>query len=60
MMLFAMSCSTLAALPSRGAYLRWMLVAIMLAAIVLYRPQGLIRERSRVSDFMPKEDSRTD
>jgi branched-chain amino acid transport system permease protein len=45
-------------LPSRGAYLRWMLVAIMLAAIVLYRPQGLIRERARVSDFMPKEDSR--
>ena len=26
-------------LPSRGAYLRWMLVAIMLAAIVLYRPE---------------------
>jgi branched-chain amino acid transport system permease protein len=43
-------------LPSRGAYLRWMLVAIMLAAIVLYRPEGLIRERKRVSDFMPKED----
>jgi branched-chain amino acid transport system permease protein len=45
-------------LPSRGAYLRWMLVAIMLAAIVLYRPEGLIRERKRVSDFMPEEDSR--
>ena len=45
-------------LPSRGAYLRWMLVAILLAAIVLFRPQGLIRERSRVSDFMPEEDSR--
>ena len=45
-------------LPSRGAYLRWMLVAILLAAIVLYRPQGLIRERSRVSDFMPEEESR--
>jgi branched-chain amino acid transport system permease protein len=45
-------------LPSRGAYLRWMLVAIMLAAIVLYRPQGLIRERERVSDFMPEEDRR--
>ena len=45
-------------LPSRSAYLRWMLVAILLAAIVLYRPQGLIRERKRVSDFMPEEDRR--
>ena len=45
-------------LPSRSAYLRWMLVAILLAAIVLYRPQGLIRERERVSDFMPEEDRR--
>ena len=43
-------------LPSRSAYLRWMLVAIMLAVIVLYRPQGLIRERKRVSDFMPDGD----
>jgi len=41
-------------LPSRGAYLRWMLVAIMLAAIVLYRPQGILKERKRVSDFMPR------
>lgn len=39
-------------LPSRSAYFRWMLVAILLAAIVLYRPDGLIRERKRVSDFM--------
>lgn len=45
-------------LPSRSAYLRWMLVAIMLGAIVLYRPQGLIRERKRVSDFLPPEDAR--
>lgn len=43
-------------LPSRSAYLRWMLVAILLAAIVLYRPEGLIKERKRVSDFMPKPD----
>ena len=42
-------------LPSRGAYLRWMLVAIMLAAIVLFRPQGILKERKRVSDFMPKK-----
>jgi branched-chain amino acid transport system permease protein len=44
-------------LPSRSAYLRWMLVAIMLGAIVLYRPQGLIRERKRVSNFLPPEDA---
>lgn len=43
-------------LPSRSAYFRWMLVAILLAAIVLYRPEGLIRERKRVSDFMKKPD----
>ena len=45
-------------LPSRSAYLRWMLVAIMLGLIVLFRPQGLIRERKRVSDFLPAEDAR--
>jgi branched-chain amino acid transport system permease protein len=39
-------------LPSRSAYFRWMLVAILLAAIVLFRPEGLIKERKRVSDFM--------
>ncbi len=43
-------------LPSRSAYLRWMLVAILLAAIVLFRPEGLIKERKRVSDFMPGRD----
>ncbi|WP_333684470.1 branched-chain amino acid ABC transporter permease [Pontibaca methylaminivorans] len=42
-------------LPSRGAYLRWILVAIMLAAIVLFRPQGILRERKRVSDFIPRD-----
>lgn len=42
-------------LPSRGAYLRWMLVAILLGVIVLYRPQGVLRERKVVSDFMPKD-----
>lgn len=42
-------------LPSRGAYLRWMLVALLLGLIVLYRPQGLLRERKRVSDFMPED-----
>lgn len=42
-------------LPSRGAYLRWMLVALLLGVIVLYRPQGVLRERKVVSDFMPKD-----
>lgn len=41
-------------LPSRGAYLRWMLVALLLGGIVLYRPQGILKERKRVSDFMPR------
>jgi branched-chain amino acid transport system permease protein len=39
-------------LPSRGAYLRWMLVAVMLGLIVLFRPQGILEERKKVSDFM--------
>lgn len=43
-------------LPSRGAYLRWMLVAILLAVIVLYRPQGIIKERKKVSDYAPEDD----
>jgi len=38
-------------LPARGAYLRWMLVALLLAAIVLYRPQGLLPEEKIVSKF---------
>jgi branched-chain amino acid transport system permease protein len=38
-------------LPARGAYLRWMLVALLLAAIVLYRPQGLLKEDKIVSKF---------
>ncbi|MBI6628818.1 branched-chain amino acid ABC transporter permease [Pontibaca salina] len=43
-------------LPSRGAYLRWMLVAILLGGIVLFRPQGILRERKKVSDFLPKDE----
>ena len=45
-------------LPARSAYLRWMLVAILLAAIVLYRPEGLIKERKVVSAFLPKHEAR--
>ena len=36
-------------LPNRSAYLRWLFVAILLAGIVLFRPQGLIKEETRVS-----------
>ncbi|RDD63146.1 branched-chain amino acid ABC transporter permease [Ferruginivarius sediminum] len=41
-------------LPARSAYLRWLLVAILLAGIVLYRPQGLIAEEKVVSRFLAK------
>jgi branched-chain amino acid transport system permease protein len=40
------------ALPDRSSYLRWMLVAILLAGIVLFRPQGLIPEDKVVSRFL--------
>ena len=36
-------------LPARAAYLRWMLVALLLAAIVLFRPQGILAEETSVS-----------
>jgi branched-chain amino acid transport system permease protein len=36
-------------LPARAAYLRWMFVALLLAAIVLFRPQGILAEETRVS-----------
>jgi branched-chain amino acid transport system permease protein len=31
---------------------RWMLVGILLLLIVLYRPQGIIREEKVVSGFL--------
>jgi branched-chain amino acid transport system permease protein len=40
-------------LPARAAYIRWMLVAILLTLIVLYRPQGLFKEEKWVSKFLP-------
>jgi branched-chain amino acid transport system permease protein len=40
-------------LPARAVYIRWMLVALMLALIVLYRPQGLFKEEKWVSKFFP-------
>ena len=36
-------------LPARAAYLRWMLVALLLAGIVLFRPQGILAEETSVS-----------
>jgi branched-chain amino acid transport system permease protein len=42
-------------LPARAAYIRWMLVALLLVVIVLYRPQGLFREEKWVSRFLPPE-----
>lgn len=43
---------------SRSPYLRWMLVAVLLLVIVLYRPKGLLQEQKVVSRFMPREDER--
>lgn len=40
-------------LPSRAAYLRWMFVALLLAAIVLFRPQGILAEETVVSRHAP-------
>jgi len=41
-------------LPARTAYIRWLLVALLLAAIVLFRPQGLLKEEKLVSRLLPK------
>lgn len=43
---------------SRSPYLRWMLVAILLELIVLYRPKGLLQEQKVVSQFLPSSKSR--
>lgn len=42
-------------LPSRSAYLRWLLVAILLVGIVLFRPQGLLKEEKIVSKFFSRK-----
>ena len=36
-------------LPARASYLRWMFVALLLAGIVLFRPQGIFPEETSVS-----------
>ncbi len=37
---------------SRMAFLRWAFVGLLLAAIVLFRPQGILPEKKRVSRFL--------
>jgi len=39
-------------IASRTAFLRWMLVGILLALIVLYRPEGILKEQKLVSRFL--------
>ena len=45
---------------SRMSFLRWAFVGLLLAAIVLFRPQGILPEKKRVSRFLkdvPENDS---
>ncbi|WP_290648222.1 branched-chain amino acid ABC transporter permease [Aquisalimonas sp.] len=39
-------------LPGRAQYVRWLLVSLLLAAVVLFRPQGLLKEEMRVSAYL--------
>jgi branched-chain amino acid transport system permease protein len=45
-------------LPARSAYLRWLLVAILLGGIVLFRPQGLLPEEPVVSRYVTRRRER--
>lgn len=45
------------ALASRMAFLRWMFVGLLLAGIVLFRPQGILPEEKRVSRFLKDRSS---
>lgn len=47
-------------LPGRAAYFRWLLVALLLAAIVLFRPQGLFKEEKLVSRYLREAGGRPD
>jgi len=38
-------------LPARASYLRWLFVALLLAGIVLFRPQGIVPEEKVVSRY---------
>ncbi|MDN3518889.1 branched-chain amino acid ABC transporter permease [Aquisalimonas lutea] len=42
-------------LPGRAQYIRWLLVSLLLAGIVLFRPQGVLREEMRVSNYLRKD-----
>lgn len=41
-------------LASRSAYIRWLLVGLLLIGIVLYRPEGIIKEEKIVSRFLKR------
>ena len=45
-------------LPGRASYLRWLFVALLLAAIVLFRPQGILPEETVVSRYLGRGDGR--
>jgi len=45
-------------LPGRASYLRWLFVALLLAAIVLFRPQGILPEETVVSRYLLRGDKR--
>ncbi|WP_219726162.1 branched-chain amino acid ABC transporter permease [Castellaniella caeni] len=42
-------------LASRMAFLRWVFVGLLLAGIVLFRPQGILPEEKRVSRFIDEQ-----
>ena len=39
-------------LAERSAYVRWLLVGLLLLVIVLYRPNGILKEEKIVSSFL--------
>lgn len=39
-------------LADRAAYIRWLLVALLLAGIVMFRPQGILAEETVVSRYL--------
>ncbi len=41
-------------IASRTAFLRWTFVGLLLAAIVVYRPEGILKEKKMVSRFLKK------
>src|SRR3546814_9794891 len=41
-------------IASRTAFLRWTFVGLLLAGIVLYRPEGILKEEKIVSGFLTR------